>query len=43
MPGSQFSSKVPGWFRIIFAVRKDALEAGLDQIEKVLSGKYGKK
>jgi len=43
VPGSQFSCKVPGWFRIIFAVRKDALEAGLDQIEKVLSGKYGKK
>jgi len=39
VPGSQFDCIIPGWFRIIFAVRKDVLEEGLTRIETVLRGK----
>ena len=39
VPGSQFDCKIPGWFRIIFAVRSDVLDDGLDRIESVLKAK----
>ena len=37
VPGSQFFCQQPGWFRIIFAVKQDILEAGLDKIEHALT------
>jgi len=38
-PGCKFDCKIPGWFRIIFAVRSDKLEQGLGRIETVLRAK----
>ena len=38
-PGTKFDCKIPGWFRIIFAVRKDKLQDGLDKLETLLKAK----
>ena len=42
-PGTKFDCKIPGWFRIIFAVKRDKLQEGLDRLETVLRTKTDKK
>ena len=42
-PGTKFDCKIPGWFRIIFAVRSDKLQEGLGKLETLLRAKTGNK
>ena len=36
VPGAEFNCNIAGWFRIIFAVRPEVLEEGLNRLEKLL-------